>query len=206
MSLDRLPMFPLGSVVFPFTAVPLRVFEPRYLTLLDRVLAGDQRFGTVLIERGFEVGGGDNRFQIGTLVEVVGHSGTETGEQAIVVAGIERIGITEWHPDDPYPIAAIELLPDTPVDLDAIDMGPAVRELERVMALASELGADTGAIDLGISPDPLVGSYQLSALAPLAAMDSYALLRAPDPATRLEMARRLLSEQAEVLLAQLAGG
>lgn len=199
-------MFPLGSVVFPFTAIPLRVFEPRYLTLLDRMLAGDQRFGTVLIERGFEVGGGDDRFQVGTLVEVVGHSEADPGDRGIVVAGIERIGITAWHPDDPYPIASVELLPDAEVDLEEIDMSPAVRELERVMALASELGADTKAIDLGISPDPLVGSYQLSALAPLAAMDSYALLRAPDPAARLEMARRLLSEQAEVLLAQLAGG
>jgi Lon protease-like protein len=199
-------MFPLGSVVFPYTAIPLRVFEPRYLTLLDRVLVGDRRFGTVLIERGFEVGGGDDRFEVGTLVEVVGQSGTESGERAIVVAGIERIGITDWLPDDPYPIAAIEPLPDTEVDLAAIDMGPAIHELERVMALASELGADTKAIDLAISPDPLVGSYQLSALAPLAAIDSYALLRARDPASRLELARRLLSEQAEVLLAQLAGG
>jgi hypothetical protein len=199
-------MFPLGSVVFPYTAVPLRVFEPRYLTLLDRVLAGDQRFGTVLIERGFEVGGGDDRFQIGTLVEVVGHSQAGSGERAIVVAGIERIGILQWHADDPYPIASIELLPDPESDSEPIDMGPAVRELERVMALASELGADTKAIDLGISSDPLVGSYQLAALAPLAAIDSYRLLGAPDPAARLELARLLLSEQAEVLLAQLAGG
>jgi len=206
VSLDRLPMFPLGSVVFPYTAVPLRVFEPRYLTLLDRVLESDQQFGTVLIERGFEVGGGDDRFQIGTLVEVVGHSGSETGERAIVVAGIERIEITAWHADDPYPIATVELHPDAVVDLEAVEVGPAVRELERVMALASELGADTKAIDLGISTDPLVGSYQLSALAPVAAIDSYALLQAPDPAARLDLARRLLSEQAEVLLAQLAGG
>lgn len=192
--------------MFPYTAVPLRVFEPRYLTLLDRVLAGDQRFGTVLIERGFEVGGGDDRFQIGTLVEVVGHSQAGSGERAIVVAGIERIGIRQWHADDPYPIASIELLPDPEVDSEPIDMGPAVRELERVMALASELGADTKAIDLGISSDPLVGSYQLAALAPLAAIDSYRLLGASDPAARLELARLLLSEQAEVLLAQLAGG
>jgi uncharacterized protein len=38
------------------------VFEPRYQALLDLVLAGDRRFGIVLIERGFEVGGGDHRF------------------------------------------------------------------------------------------------------------------------------------------------
>ena len=35
----KVPMFPLGSVVYPYTAIPIRVFEPRYQTLLDRVLA-----------------------------------------------------------------------------------------------------------------------------------------------------------------------
>ncbi len=61
----RLPMFPLGTVVFPYTAVPLRVFEPRYQHLLDDVLGGDRSFGSVLIERGSEVGGGDARFEVG---------------------------------------------------------------------------------------------------------------------------------------------
>ena len=45
-------MFPLGSVVYPFTAIPIRVFEPRYQALLDRVLDDDRSFGMVLIERG----------------------------------------------------------------------------------------------------------------------------------------------------------
>ena len=50
--MKSLAMFPLGSVVFPFTAVPLRVFEPRYQHLLDDVLNGDRTFGSVLIEKG----------------------------------------------------------------------------------------------------------------------------------------------------------
>ena len=56
------PMFPLGSVLFPHALLPLRIFEPRYQALLDSCLAGDGRFGVVLIERGFEVGGGEDRF------------------------------------------------------------------------------------------------------------------------------------------------
>ena len=64
-------MFPLGSVLFPHAVLPLHVFEPRYLALVERCLAGDQEFGVVLIERGSEVGGGDVRFSVGTVTRIV---------------------------------------------------------------------------------------------------------------------------------------
>jgi len=60
------PMFPLGMVHFPGIVLPLRVFEPRYRQLTADCLAGDGEFGVVLIERGWEVGGGDTRFNVGT--------------------------------------------------------------------------------------------------------------------------------------------
>ena len=51
----QLPMFPLGSVLFPYTPLPLRVFEPRYLTMIGHLLDDDDpQFGVVLIERGHE--------------------------------------------------------------------------------------------------------------------------------------------------------
>ena len=51
------PMFPLGSVLLPGVPIPLRVFEPRYLTLVGRLLdeqEAEPEFGVVLIERGHE--------------------------------------------------------------------------------------------------------------------------------------------------------
>src|SRR6202044_2208664 len=57
----RLAMFPLSAVLFPHATMPLHVFEPRYRELLRDCLAGDARFGIVLIERGSEGGGGDER-------------------------------------------------------------------------------------------------------------------------------------------------
>ena len=41
----ELPMFPLGSVLFPSLVLPLHVFEERYRTLMRRVLDGDHEFG-----------------------------------------------------------------------------------------------------------------------------------------------------------------
>ncbi|HEY8912041.1 LON peptidase substrate-binding domain-containing protein [Lacisediminihabitans sp.] len=73
-----LPMFPLGSVLFPYLPLQLRVFEERYLVMLSRILVNEPaEFGVFLIERGQEVGGGEQRFPLGTVAQV-----TEFTDQA----------------------------------------------------------------------------------------------------------------------------
>ncbi len=202
----RVPMFPLGMVMFPFTAVPLRVFEPRYQTLLDNVLAGDRRFGITLIERGSEVGGGDDRFAVGTLVRVSGVADLEEGHRAIVVAGLERINVVKWLEDDPHPWAEVVPAPDEFAS-DCADLLDQARVLlERVMALASELGADTAEVDLEVADDPTIASYQLAALSPVTSLDAQRLLEAPNARSRLELIVALLSERVEILRARLAEG
>ena len=65
-------MFPLGTVLFPHTPLALRIFEQRYLMMLGRVLDDDEpSFGVVLIERGSEAGGGDQRFSVGTMARIL---------------------------------------------------------------------------------------------------------------------------------------
>ena len=55
-----IPMFPLGSVLFPAMPLALRVFEERYLKMMGALLDAEEPiFGVVLIERGSEVGGAD---------------------------------------------------------------------------------------------------------------------------------------------------
>ncbi len=198
-------MFPLGSVVFPYTGVPLTVFEPRYHALLEEVMAGDARFGTVLIERGHEVGGGDQRFSTGTMVEVIAMADVAEGRRAIVVAGTHRIEVVEWAADAPFPMADVRPSLDADQVVTADDVDGARRALDRVLALASELGADVGGIDLDVSDDATVASYQLAALAPVATIDSYRLLTAAGPGDRLALATGLLDDQAELLRSQLSG-
>lgn len=199
-----LPMFPLGSVVFPYTAVPLRMFEPRYQELLDKVLASDATFGVVLIERGSEVGGGDLRFSTGTLVKVVSVSSLpRTKDRAIVVAGLKRIRVSRWLADDPFPQAEVGDLPDS-VDESLPDLEPAMASLRRVLALASELGSDVAGIGLEVADDVLASSYQLAALCPISAFDSQKLLEALGPVARVALAHRFLDERVDLLRAQLS--
>lgn len=203
----RLPMFPLGSVIFPYSAVPLRIFEPRYLALLETVTSGTGEFGSVLIERGLEVGGGDQRFGIGTRLRIIGSSDLEGGHKAIVVAGTERIRVTEWLPDDPHPWAVVETVPDVTERFDVTELIDQVSaRLQTVMALASELGADTAELDLTVSEDPVAASFQLAALAPVTPLDSYEMLAAASIDERLELAERFLDERIDMIRAELAGG
>ena len=200
----KVPMFPLGSVVYPYTAIPLRVFEPRYQTLLHRVLADDRTFGMVLIERGREVGGGDTRFSTGTMVRIIAVNampGTE--DRAVVVAGFKRIRVVGWLPDDPHPIAEVEDHPDDEIT-HPVDVEPALASLRRVLALASELGSDVAGIALKLADDPVAASYQLAALCPLNVIDSQRLLEASGPAERLQLARGMLDERSELLRMELS--
>src|SRR5688572_31807327 len=105
-----LPMFPLGGVLFPYAVLPLHVFEPRYRALTEACLTGDGQFGVVLIERGSEVGGGDTRFQVGTVARIVEAARLPDGRYVLAAVGTERFRVQRWLPEDPYPRAEIEMI------------------------------------------------------------------------------------------------
>lgn len=173
--MTAIPMFPLGSVHFPHTPLPLRVFEPRYLTMIGRLLdEEDPRFGVVLIERGQEVGGGDRRSRIGTMARLVSVSAGADALLAVAV-GTDRFTVDEWLDDDPYPRAEVTPLPE----LDWSDELTPLRTqaeaiVRRTLARAPEAQWDA---DTELSDDPIAAAWQLAAIAPLGDYDRYALLQ-----------------------------
>ena len=88
--------------------MPLHVFEPRYRELMRDCLAGDARFGIVLIERGSEVGGGDER-STGSApgASSPGSAELPDGRWVLEIEGEALIAVEEWLPDDPYPVALV---------------------------------------------------------------------------------------------------
>jgi Lon protease-like protein len=184
--MDAFPIFPLGSVLFPGMPLPLRVFEPRYLALLSDIL-GDEpsEFGVVLIERGSEVGGGEQRFPVGTIAQVTDLDASEDFV-VLVAEGTHRFEVTAWLDDDPYPKAEIRILDD--FDWEE-SLGPlrekadaAVRSL---LTLATELAGEGWPADVELSADPVAASWQLAAIAPLGPMDQVQLLNSADLPTLL---------------------
>ena len=110
----EVPMFPLGSVLFPGGLLPLHIFEIRYQQLLNHALESDRRFGVVLISRGSEVGGGETRTDVGTLAVIDDHQRFDDGRAAVVCHGTSRFEVVEWLEDDPYPRARVRELEPEP--------------------------------------------------------------------------------------------
>jgi len=189
-----LRMFPLGSVLFPHMILPLHIFEPRYVQLVEECLATDEPFGVVLIERGFEVGGGDARFATGTKAVILDSLTMEDGRMAIVAAGTERFRIDEWLEDAPYPRASVTTLADLDVAPRRDQITATQRGLRRLLALMSELGTDVGTLDYELSERPEAAVYQLASLAPVGPLDRQTLLEATDSLSRLDQLDVMLAD------------
>src|SRR5712691_11117723 len=67
---ELLPLFPLGSVLFPGALMPLHIFESRYRLLVRRCIQRKQSFGIVLIRSGSEVGASAEPHAIGTEARI----------------------------------------------------------------------------------------------------------------------------------------
>jgi Lon protease-like protein len=195
-------MFPLGSVLVPGGVLPLHVFEPRYREMVRDCLRvdGDPEFGQTLILHGWETGGGDDRAMVGTVARMVQVEALDEHRYALIAVGTRRIRVNAWLPDDPYPVADVDDWPD--VDPDAPGLAALVAAgHERVTAtlrLAAELGDvgidPTSLDDTEISPDPLLASYHLAALAPIGPADRYRLLTAAGPVDRLRVLDEVLDD------------
>jgi Lon protease-like protein len=200
-------MFPLGSVLFPSVVLPLHVFEPRYRAMVRHLLGGDDEpeFGVVLIERGSEVGGGDERSAVGTLARIAQASELPDGRWGVVAFGVSRLRVVDWLADDPWPRAVVEDLPDETAPTPATEerwraLQPGVR---RVLGLAAELGEARAPATIELATDPGLGSFQAAAALPAGSLDQQRVLSGASADDRLGLLEELVAEQAELLEARL---
>jgi uncharacterized protein len=202
-----LGMFPLSTVLFPQAGLPLHVFEERYRALMADCLGQDGQFGVVLITRGSEVGGGDQRVDIGTVARIAQVAELADGRMMVLARGIGRVRVCQWLDDDPYPRAIVDELPwvhDADHDRSVDGARDAVH---RLRSLLSELG-DLPALphDLDISGTDEEIGWQLCELAPLNLIDRQRLLSSGSLATRMELLADLCHAMAEDVVGMLAGG
>ena len=200
---ERLPMFPLSTVLFPGASMPLHVFEPRYRAMVADCLQSEpHEFGVVLIERGSEVGGGDVRTDVGTVARIEALQRADDGRYALQARGTTRLRVRKWLPDDPYPQALVDRLdqPDgaggpgaTAVTLAAV---------RRVEALLSELGSATA----GPRLEATATLWELCARVPVNALDRQRLLATDDPEVRAWLLVELADALGDDLARILAGG
>jgi Lon protease-like protein len=203
-----IPMFPLSNVVFPYMLLPLHIFEDRYRALMsDLQQSEDPQFGVVLIERGWKVGGGEERADRGTAVQLLDAEEIEGGRWVAVAAGTRRIRVTRWLPDAPYPMADVEDVKDLEIGGDGEELRDvASHAVRKVAALQAELGEPGAPLDFELADDPAIASYQACALSPIGPLDAQRLLAMDDPGGRLWELTEMLQEHIDCLELQLAHG
>ncbi len=202
-----MPMFPLGSVLFPSMPLTLRIFEERYLKLLGDLMSSDTpEFGVVLVSRGSEVGGGEQRMTIGTVASVT-EIGTTDEFLGLESFGSRRFRVNDWLPDDPYPIAEIDFIPDL---MWEDSLMPARVHLESqvrtLLSLASEFGELVFGADIDLSDDPMSAAWQLAGILPIGELDRFDLLSSQSAEELLARAYSIATSGIETVRAMLASG
>jgi hypothetical protein len=129
----EIPLFPLGTVLFPGGPLPLRIFEARYIDLVRRCLRDGSGFGVVLIREGVEAGGPALTFDVGTYARIVDFSQQPDGLLGIRASGERRFRILERRRErDGLNVADVEWLPEgssQPLPEEFAELGPALDAL-----------------------------------------------------------------------------
>ena len=200
---SRLPLFPLGTVLFPGVLLPLHVFEERYRRMVRDLLEEDhdrRELGVVAIREGHEVGSSGVRAMhpVGCVARLRRVDPYADGRFDIVCVGTTRFRFAGEQPLDgslPYLRGRVETLPE-PAGSDPLGVAAAVRRLFDDYRRA--LGQDPDADD-PLPMDPHLLSYLVAASMVLDLSDRQRLLEAPDTTGRLRAQSRLLRRETGLL-------
>ena len=213
---ERLPVFPLGTVLFPGLVLPLHIFEDRYRTLVRELVAspedGPHEFGVVTLRRGVEAPSPENEddpapeptlvraddlYPVGCTAELRQVTELPDGRFDIMTVGRRRFSIVDVRQGaEPYLTAKVEWLPDESPDEIAAQLAP--RALAAFRTYLDVLRPDSEVID-AVPGDPTVLSHLIAATAQLTTDERQQLLAAPDTASRLRAELKLLNREAGLL-------
>lgn len=202
---ERLPLFPLGAVLFPGMLLPLHVFEQRYRDLLQDLLSlpePERRFGVVAIRQGREVGadGVTALYEVGCTAQLQTAQEHPDGTYDVVSVGATRFSLEGLLHDRPYLVGEVTLLADELGDAgEAAVLDGSVRIVLSEYALAlSKAGA--GQVELpGLPDDALVLSHVVAATVLLDLDERQSLLAQPDGVGRLRAELRLMKRETVLL-------
>ena len=186
---DTIPVFPLpGALLLPRARLPLHIFEPRYLQMLDDALKTKHRLIGMIQPR--EVpGAAEKRLHaIGCAGRLTGFSETEDGRYMVTLSGISRFRVLqEVQGFTPYRRCQVDWAPFAR-DLGGPESDAGFKRAEFMAGLkrffeALDLSTDWGSLK-GADEELLINS--LSMLCPFTPEDKQALLEAPSLTTRRE--------------------
>ena len=199
-----LPLFPLGTVLYPGLLLPLHIFEQRYRQLIRDLLDGPEPrcFGVIAIRRGRETGvdGISSLHEIGCTATVRQIQEHDDGRFDLVTVGTQRFQLAGLDHSKPYLQGEVDLLAEDTGDEPAAGLAAqAVHGAFRAYldALAGRGVTQAAVPELPGEPDAL--SYLVAASMIMDLRDKQALLAEPDALHRLIAERALLSRETMML-------
>jgi ATP-dependent Lon protease len=199
---DVLPILPLrGVVVFPGTAVPLTVGQPRSIKLVDEVVMGDKLVGLVAATNPeLETPGPNDLYRVGTIATVHRLLRAPDGTVRLLVQGMERFRLGEFIEEEPYLRARIELAPEqieAGLEIDALarnarDQFQQITQM--IPSFPEELAGSITSVE-----DPLQTAYTIANFQRMDLKDSQEILTLDSVAEKLKKLIGLLVREAEVL-------
>lgn len=199
---DVLPILPLrGVVVYPTTAVPLTVGQPRSIKLVDDVVAGDKLVGLVAaVNPEMETPGPNDLYRVGTIATVHRLLRAPDGTIRLLVQGMDRFRLGEFLEEEPYLKARIELAPENTeegLEIDALarnarDQFQQITQM--IPSFPEELAGSITSVE-----DPLQTAYTIANFQRMDLKDSQEILEIDSVAEKLKKLIGLLVREAEVL-------
>jgi uncharacterized protein len=188
-STQTVALFPLKSVLFPGTLLPLKVFEARYLDLVGECLRESKPFGVVCLQSGKEVGRDAASFEAaGVLAHIESVDADGPNLLRLVCRGGARFeieGEARRQPDGLW-MAAVRTLPADEVELPAPEHLGSVQALQQVIASLREQGNQPFAEPFALDDAGWVANRWCEILPiPLAAKQRLMLLTEPQIRLRL---------------------
>jgi hypothetical protein len=202
---ELLPLFPLGTVLYPGMLMPLHIFEERYHQLIRDLLERPEprQFGVIAIREGRETGidGVQSLYPIGCVATLRRVERLPDGGFDIITVGTERFRLGALDESRPYLQAEVELLgPETADEAAAAPLVSALQAAFRVYldALTEQGGATVHVQEL--PTEPVLLSFVVAAAMVVDLTEHQALLDA-DIVGRLAAERALLARETAMLRA-----
>ena len=199
---DELPILPLrGVVVYPLTAVPLTVGQPRSIQLVDDALLNKKIIGLVASQDpSVEEPTPEQCYPIGTAAAVQRLLRLPDGTIRLLVLGLERIRIVEYTSTQPYLRAKVEPAPEsteTTVEVEALRRNIGAM-FGRLVELVPGIPDEIAAVALNIE-DPRQLAYAIATYMRIDLKDAQEILELNDATSKLRKVTALLSKELEVL-------
>ena len=201
---ETLPLFPLGTVLFPGLLLPLHIFEDRYRQLVRDLTDQPEprQFGVIAIRHGRETGvdGIQALHEIGCTATLRQVKPLEDGRYDVVTVGNQRFRLAGLDDSKPYLQGQVDLLAEETGDEAAAAQGVRVVR-DGFRAYLSAL-AERGVTQISapeLPEDPVTLSYLVAASMIIDLGDRQALLAEPDAVHRLAAERTLLSRELTML-------